>query len=265
MKILGLPYKAILGYAIAISMVVSAGVFKYNSPISELIIEIEALPEGKNLVTKDDIRTTLIDNFKSNFVGWKVSEVDVELLESVLFENEFVRDVQVYVDALNRLTISVEQREPLIRVQDENGMTFYIDTEGFRLPTSRHYAARVRVATGHLPNFRGRHLMDAAPIYKSLYTVSMAIAEDQFCDAYAEQIDVDRKGDFMIAPKVGDYKIKLGSIDNIDEKLENLKTFVKEVVPNQGWQVCEALDLRFKDQIVCTKKNNMISINNSIR
>lgn len=263
--IIGLPFKSILGYTIAIAMIISAGIFKYNSPISELIIEIEALPEGKNLITKDDVKSVLIDNFKSNFVGFKVKEVDVELLEDVLTQNEFIHEVQVFVDALNRLTIAIEQREPLIRVQDENGMTFYIDTEGYRLSTSKHYAARVRVATGHLPMFEGHHLMDADPIYKLLFTTSEALARDPFCDAYAEQIYVDRKGEFLIAPKVGDYKIRLGTIDDIDEKLDKLKTFVKEVVPHQGWQYCEALDLRFKDQIVCTKKNGMISINNSIR
>ncbi|MDX1685134.1 MAG: hypothetical protein R3275_07845 [Saprospiraceae bacterium] len=264
-KLGGVPYKAIVAYAIGIAMVISAAAFKYNSPVSDIIIEIEALPEGKNLITRDDVKSILIKNYKTNFVGWKLREVDVGLLEKEIEGNEFVREVQVYIDALNRLTIRIKQREPLLRVQDENGMTFYIDSEGYRLPTSRHYAARVRVATGHLPRFDGNHYMEAAPVYKSLFTASEALAADEFCNAYAEQIYVDQHGEFYLAPKVGKYKIRLGTIENIDSKLDNLKTFVKEVIPHQGWELCEALDLRFRDQIVCTKRNNMISVNNSIR
>lgn len=261
----GRRIKRVLGLIVGIAMVISAGLFKYHSPISELIVDIEALPEGKNLVTKDDITNVLMDNFKSNFVGWKISELDVSLIETELKLNEFVKEVDVYVDALNRLTISIRQREPLLRVQDENGMTFYLDSDGYRLPTSKHYAARVRVATGHLPMFKGHHLMDADPVYKSLFTAAKALSGNKFSNAYTEQIYVDKKGEFVLAPKVGGYKIRIGSIENIEEKIQNLQTFVKEVVPHQGWEICQALDLRFKDQIVCTKNKGMISINNSIK
>ena len=67
------------------------------------------------------------------------------------------------------------------------------------------------------------------------------------------------------SPKIGDQKIRLGKAQNIESKLDNLRTFVEEVVPYQGWEVCQMIDLRFKDQIVCTRNNKMISLNNSIK
>lgn len=262
---MGLPYRSIAAYAIGLTMVISAAMFKYNSPITELRIDIIALPVGKNLINEKDITGMLMESFKTDFVGWKMKEVDTEIIEKEIDSNEFVKEVRVYVDARNRLTIMIEQREPVLRVQDTNGMSFYLDREGFRLPISKHYTARVRVATGELPRFEGRHLMSAQPIYKSLFTVSMAMSADPFYDAYVEQIHVDKEGEMYASPKIGDQKIRLGKAQNIESKLDNLRTFVEEVVPYQGWEVCQMIDLRFKDQIVCTRNNKMISLNNSIK
>ena len=68
-----------------------------------------------------------------------------------------------------------------------------------------------------------------------------------------------------MAPKIGEQRIRLGKVEQIEEKLDNLRTFVEEVVPYKGWEVCQTIDLRFKDQIVCTRNNKMISLNNSIK
>ena len=253
-----MPYRAILTVAIATAMVVSAAVFKYNSPVSELVIDIESLPAGKNLVTEEDIQKLLMKSFRSDFVGWKVKDVDVELIEQDVRRNDFVSEAEIYIDARNRLTIHIIQREPVLRVQDENAMSFYLDSEGFWMPISRHYAARVKVATGKLPHFRGKHLMEADPVYKSLFMASQFIARDPFYEALIEQIYVDERGEFHLSPKVGDQRIRLGTVENIEEKLDKLRTFMKEGLAHEGWQACEIIDLRFSEQIVCTKRDQKI-------
>jgi cell division protein FtsQ len=264
-RIIGLPYKAILTVTIAIAMVVSAAVFKYNSPVKELVISIESLPAGKNLVTVEDIQKLLMKSFKSDFVGWKVKDIDVGMIEEDVQLNEFVRQAEIYIDARNRLTIHIIQREPVLRIQDENGMSFYLDSEGFRMPISRHYAARVKVATGELPHFKGKHLMEASPVYKSLFLASQVIAKDPFYEALIEQIYVDKKGEFHLSPKVGNQRIRLGTVENIETKLDKLRTFLKEGLAHEGWQACEIIDLRFSEQIVCTKRDQKLSIKNSIK
>lgn len=255
-----MPYQAIAVWTLLLCIVVSAALFKYNTPISSVIIEIETLPFGKNLVDEQDIEKQLMTDFKTNFVGWKISEIDAEIIENSIRKNQFIKEANVYVDALNKLHIKIVQREPVLRVQDVNAISFYLDTEGYRMPLSRHYTARVKVATGSIPTFRGVNLSHADSIYTALFDVSAAIGSDPFYEALIEQIYVERDGQIYLAPKVGDQKILVGDARELVQKLKKLKIFMKEGLAYEGWQTCEMIDLRFADQIVCKKRNSKYSI-----
>jgi cell division protein FtsQ len=242
------------------AVVVSAGLFKYHAPISELIIEIEALPFGKNLVDEQDIQQQLMDDFKTSFEGWKMKEIDARIIEKSVRKNAFVKDAHVYVDALNRLHIVVYQREPVLRVQDENAMSFYLDQEGNYMPLSRHYTARVKVASGNIPRFTGVELSEADTLYTALFKISTIVGQDPFFEALVEQIYVDRNRDIYLSPKVGNQRVLIGDERDVEDKLKKLHIFLKEGLAYEGWQACEVIDLRFDDQIVCKKRDEKYSI-----
>ncbi|MDV7400600.1 hypothetical protein RZS08_54800, partial [Arthrospira platensis SPKY1] len=68
-----------------------------------------------------------------------------------------------------------------------------------------------------------------------------------------EQIYVSN-GKILLAPKVGNYKIVLGTVDDLDEKFRRLRIFYDEVVPYQGWRRYKTVNLSYKGQIVCEKR-----------
>jgi hypothetical protein len=53
----------------------------------------------------------------------------------------------VYVDQHNILRIKVEQREPVLRILDNNGNNYYLDENGVKMPPSKNFAARALVAS----------------------------------------------------------------------------------------------------------------------
>jgi cell division protein FtsQ len=55
-------------------------------------------------------------------------------------------------------------------------------------------------------------------------------------------------------PILGDQMIRIGTIDDLDEKLERLKTFYKEAMPYEGWRTYRSISVKYKNQIVCKKK-----------
>ena len=77
---------------------------------------------------------------------------------------------------------------------------------------------------------------------------------DDFWNDQIEQIYVNQNNDVELIPRVGEQVIMLGSFENFEEKLANLKLFYDQAVPKVGWDKYSIINLKYKDQIVCTKK-----------
>ena len=60
--------------------------------------------------------------------------------------------------------------------------------------------------------------------------------------------------DILLIPRVGYHKINIGTFENIVEKLDNLYQFYKVAMPVKGWQAYSNINLKFKNEIVCTSK-----------
>lgn len=57
-----------------------------------------------------------------------------------------------------------------------------------------------------------------------------------------------------LIPRVGRFRIVLGSLDDFEEKLNKLRLFYDQAIPKVGWDKYSVIDLKYKNQIVCTKK-----------
>ena len=44
------------------------------------------------------------------------------------------------------------------------------------------------------------------------------------------------------------------TLDDMNEKLENLRLFLREGIVLKGWNVYKEINLKFKNQIVCVKR-----------
>ena len=50
------------------------------------------------------------------------------------------------------------------------------------------------------------------------------------------------------------HRIVLGSFADFEEKLDNLRLFYEKAIPKVGWEKYSIISLKYKDQIVCTKR-----------
>ncbi|MEM6723671.1 MAG: cell division protein FtsQ [Bacteroidota bacterium] len=243
----------VTGAALLLMVILSAVQRKQNADSIDLQIQIEAL-EGEQLITDKDVRNTIQRKFGHNLNGIPIGNLDLDKVEKVLEEDPFVYDADVYVDAIHKVKVRIWQREPLLRVIDRNGNQYYLDVEGEQLPLSANYTARVLVASGNItdynPAFRENEKSDLIQLFK----VATAVYEDEFLKAQTEQLYINAQRDLLLIPKVGDHKIVLGNALNLTEKLDKLKLFYHEGLPYKGWQKYRTINLKYEDQIVCTKK-----------
>ena len=81
---------------------------------------------------------------------------------------------------------------------------------------------------------------------------------DDFWNNQIEQIYVSRgkKNERVIeiVPRVGDQIVYLGTINNFEKKLNNLKIFYDKAIKTVGWNKYAKVNLEYENQIICTKR-----------
>jgi cell division protein FtsQ len=177
--------------------------------------------------------------------------VDVQELEDLIIQEPMVSHAKVYFDAKNKLHIKIKQREPLVRVLDKSGLSYYLDYEGKKFPVSKHFAARVPIITGDIEVFDEDFLYLENFNLKHVFLLARDLSQKNFYRALAEQFFVKSDGTIIIVPKWGDEEIVFGNYGDVEEKLANLMVFYKQIQPAQGWKKYRTIDLSYKGQIVC--------------
>jgi len=131
------------------------------------------------------------------------------------------------------------------------------------LPDRIKQIAHVLVANGNIPAISvqaGKKIFQRASdslqknsVLQNIFLVAGFIAKDDFWKAQIEQIYVNDKNDMLLVPRVGDHVIVFGDASDLKEKFVKLKSMYYAF--NQiGWNQYKILNLKYKNQIVCTKR-----------
>ncbi len=243
----------VVGLFLFMGLLLSAIERKENLDSVDLIIEIDG-EKGKTFITKEDVKNTVKRRYGHILNGVPLGSLDVQEVEVILEKDAFVKNADVYIGAQNTVYIRIEERRPMVRVIDADGASFYLDDEGNFLPPSTNFTARVLVATGNIPTYTDSFLQEKKNTLNGMYHLVTYINNDKFLKPLVEQIYVNKKGEFVLVPKVGEHTIMVGKANRLDEKFDNLKIFYKEGIPYEGWRKYKSINLKFKGQVVCKKK-----------
>jgi cell division protein FtsQ len=234
--------------------------YKLNSTSGALTVNIEPI-DGKRFVTKGDIGELIKEAFYGEtpksiedlLADEKLKRINLKALEGLIDAYPWVLESDVYVDAQNNITVNVTQRTPLMRCFDEKSNSFYVDKDGVRMPVSEHETARVIVASGNFQDVEGTKPDSIYNVVDSLNKLVQFIQKDAFLTAQIEQIYVEKNGDFVLIPKVGNTELVFGGLDMMEDKFRRLKVFYKEAMPYEGWRKFKKLNLKYKKQVVGVK------------
>jgi cell division protein FtsQ len=243
----------VLGAFLLFVFLMSAISRKKNSQLDRIMISVQPLKSGASMLTEQNVRRTIQKGITERLEGAYLEEVDCNRVEAFLETDPFIADANVYLDINNRIRVDVEQREPTLRIMDQQGGNYYLDQKGAKIPVSRNYTARVMVCTGNIPVYSTDFQEKKQSLLSDLMLLNKKLADDAVFADFFQQIHVTNKDEFILTPLVGDQTIMLGSLTNLEDKLERLKVFYKEGMPRTGWQAYSRLDLRYKDQVVAVK------------
>ena len=226
---------------------------KANTFAQGLQVNVVALPSGDKMISDRDVRQALLAAFGSDLENSELANLEVERMERVLEGDPFVKNADVYIDQNNNVHININQREPVVRVLDNNGNNYYLDAAGKKMPPSKNFAARVMVATGNVSPYTPEFREKRKSSLKDLFTITQALLADEFLKSFIQQIHVNNAGDFILVPLIGDQKIVLGSARKLEDKLYRLKIFYQQGMPYEGWRKYETINLKYSGQVVCKR------------
>ena len=234
-------------------ILVSAVTRKKNSFADTTTVDVIPLESGDKMLNEREVKQTLLRAFGNTLEGTELAQLEIERMERVLEADPFVENAEAYVGQNNVLHVRIRQREPMLRILDNNGGNYYLDKTGAKMPTSRNYAARVLVATGNIAPYSTDFQDKKRNSLKDLFTLAKHLQADPVWSAFFQQIHINNAGEFLLVPLVGDQKIVLGSVRHLDEKLHRLHVFYKEGMPYAGWRSYETINLKYNGQVVCKR------------
>ncbi len=202
-----------------------------------------------NFLQKKDIETLLLKNRNIRLTQTPVANLDLRLMEEIARTNPWVAKADIYVDNRQVLQVSITQREPVVRIFDINGASYYMDSALYTMPVGVGYAYAAPVFT-NVPVLRNDSMNTV--LRKKIAYMSEMIGRDSFWHAQVTQVEVQPDQTFVLTPLFGNQKIMVGDTDRIKDKLDNVFAFYKNVSNKIGWDKYQMLDARFKGQIVAS-------------
>ena len=221
--------------------------------------KIEVVLPGNQFFIEQAEIDEILKSKNGLLIGRRLSGIDIQYLENKLKANPFIEYAKVYIDMNGIIHADVKQRVPVLRILNLSGQDFYVDQNGYKIPLSDHFTARVLVANGIiLEDFSGKVDTLKTKLSKDLFLAAKFIAQDSLWNDQIVQMYVNEKNDIELVPRVGNQKIILGNADNLKNKFRNLLLFYKKAIPQAGWDTYSSINLKFKGQIVCEKRDSTL-------
>lgn len=240
------------GYLLLIAFIVVTLAFSYKESknISCSTIQIEFRENEPIKISSDEV-IRLVKAADDKIIGRELRQINANLIEEEIEKHQAILNAEVYkVVAKDSssykgiLGIRIRHREPVLRVMSSEG-SYYLDKTGEKVPLSASYSTRVLVASGTFSDEFAR---------KELLPFALSLENEQFWKDQLEQIHVEEDGNILLIPLVDNHVIELGSLDNFQVKLRNMRAFYDQVMMAGNWSKFDQVSVKYNNQIIAKKR-----------
>jgi cell division protein FtsQ len=190
----------------------------------------------------------------------KIGTVNMASISKQLKSNPWIESSSSFVDLDANLNVKLKEYEPVMRVFGTNGQSAYVTAEGMLLPVSRSHTPHVLIASGNfnLDSIQFNHkLCDSIEVERNILNAKYlleAIERNIFMKNNVGQIYCNGRNEFEIVAKGIGSRIVIGDTCNIDDKLKRLEIFIEQKANSLEIKSFKTINLKYKNQIVCTKR-----------
>jgi cell division protein FtsQ len=239
----------IVGAVLLAILVIVANVARSHMQVRDLevVLDYGDMPHLVSEATVADSVMKALPDLKAR----QVKSVPCDRVALAASRVPFVTHVNATVSVSGRVVVRATQRKPVARLFYGNG-EYLIDAEGAVLPLSRMGDCDILIAGGDFTEPLRRDSLNTQ--VRLLARLAAYLDSHPDYRDLIDQIYIERDCSLFLAPKLGDHIIELGDLSRLDEKFANLLAFYRRGMPRAGWNTYSKISLRFKDQVVCTRK-----------
>lgn len=214
---------------------------------------------GMFFIDQTDVHHQIV-NVADSIHGRKMIEIDVRSIENAIAHMPEVKTVDVFKTINGQLRVNVDLRVPVARIFQPDGASFYLDEAGEIMPLSTKYTARVLTVNGYVWRTKIPTDKEVPEItqwdqqQRDIYELAQLVKSDPFWNAQIQQVYVDENLEYVLIPRVGNYEIELGKMNDIEIKFQKLNAFYEQALSKIDWNKYKSINLKYKNQIVCSKK-----------
>ena len=192
-------------------------------------------------ITTEIVNKLLIQN-KEQLYNLPKDNLDLKEMEFLLESNDMIKSAQVYLTVNGEVRTIIEQKQPIARVHSNN--SFYIDEEGLWMPLSPQHSARVPLVTG---------VVEKEDL-EAVYAMALKVYTDPFLKTYITEIHQNENKEIHLKMRLSKFEVLVGTLENLDEKMRNLKAFYQKAKKDQVLDIYKSVNLQFENQVVAVKK-----------
>lgn len=180
--------------------------------------------------------------------GKPVWQINVEDIEKLLGESQYIEDVKCMFENGGRLKIEVSQIVPVMRVFDGD-QSYYVNKDGKRMTAVSTFHADVPIVEGHFTSS-----------YSPLRLLPMIkhVEQDSSLRALVTMYYMRDSNNIFIVPSIKGHVVNMGNCEGYEGKFKKLQLFYNKVMPVKGWMHYDTISVKWDYQVVATKRDKTV-------
>lgn len=242
--------KKVLGWVILVLLVayvVSAAIWAHAEAAKNACKGIEInIVEGYSTdsVTRRGVMAE-INKYPKKIVGEQIPSINTRELEKYLKKFPQFEDVICSFSTSGLLNVKVTPMVPELRVFEDSA-SYYINKDGKRMDSKATFFVDVPVVSGKFNNkFKPSDILP----------VTRFVASDPVLSRLVGMIHADDVDNIILIPRIHGHVINFGDTNRLVEKKKALIAVYRKVLPYKGWEEYDTISVKFKGQVVATRRN----------
>ena len=205
-------------------------------------------PDSIGFVTAADVNAEL-DSLPSRITGVPRCSINTRDIECSLRSLDRINTASCVVLNNGVLRLEVSPMNPVARIFDNTGASYYVSAGSKRIAADIRYHIDVPIVSADF---------DSISQAAAVLPVLDYIKNDPTADALVSAVKIDARGDIILVPIIRGHVINFGDNSDIHNKWERLKVIYREVMPVKGWEYYDTLSVKWRGQVVATRRTKPI-------
>lgn len=189
-----------------------------------------------------------LEGYPARIVGTRLAELDTHAIEKYLSRLSNFESVNCMVTSGGLLRVKVVPLVPVMRVFFR-GNSYYINKDGKHIDSNAEFFSDVPVVNGVFR--RGFQPRDVLPLVRF-------VNSDPMLSEVVSMIEARDPHNLLLIPRIQGHVVNFGDTTRLAEKKEALKLFYTKVMPYKGWECYDTISVKFRGQIVATRRNKAL-------